>query len=166
MSVNPSTPSFVRALAGAALSLSLAACGGGEGAAEAGNAAGATAPVAGCNTAGYQAGAVVEPALADLAAYAGTYQGQEGHYDANFAFVKTGTATLVIAADGAITYGGNAYPVSSICQDKASGSYGRLMYFIVGKGHLDVSDKANADLGQAWGVSPADGDTIFTLGQK
>lgn len=165
----PRTPSpfaLAPALAAASLSLLLAACGGGDGSPEGGQAGAATAPVASCNTAGYQAGTVVEPTLAELAAYAGTYQGQEGHYDANFAFIKTGTATLVIAADGAITYGGKAYPVSSICQDKASGTYGRLVYFIVGDGHLDVSDKANADLGQAWGVSPADGNTLFTLGQK
>jgi hypothetical protein len=166
MSRTLSHHAFVPALAAASLCLLLTACGGGESSAEGGQAGTATAPVATCHTAAYQAGAVVEPTLADLAPYAGTYQGQEGYYDANFAFVKTGTATLVIAADGAITYGGKAYPVSSICQDKASGNYGRLMYFIVGNGHLDVSDKANANLGQAWGVSPADGNTIFTLGQQ
>ena len=51
-------------------------------------------------------------------------------------------------------------------RSKVAGPYGRLVYFLVGNGHLDVADRAQAGLGQAWGVSPADGTTVFTLGVK
>ena len=159
-----------RRLPAAALGLSLAllltACGGGDEDPQAGTAAPAGALVAGCNTSAYVAGAVAEPTLADLAAYTGSFHGDEGQYDAQFNFVKTGTATVVIGADGSVSYGGKAYPVTSVCQDKVAGPYGRLVYFLVGNGHLDVADRAQAGLGQAWGVSPADGTTVFTLGVR
>ena len=171
--MHPTTPlrSPLPWLPVAALCLLLAACGGGgdspaTGDGDGGSSAPADAPVAGCNTAAYQAGTVVAPTLAELAPYAGAYSGQEGHYDAQYNFVKTGTAALVIGAAGDIRYAGQDQVVSSICLDKVAGPYGRLMYFLVGQGHLDVADAPQTDLGQAWGVSPVDGDTVFTLGLR
>ena len=59
------------------------------------------------------------------------------------------------------------YTPTSVCIDKVAGPYGRILYFLVGtSGHFDVADKVDASLGQAWGVSPADGATIFTHGRK
>lgn len=123
-----------------------------------------TAPT--CNLSAYQAGAVEAPTTAQLAAYAGTYAGDEGSYNASFVFVKSASATLVLAADGGTTYKGTAYPATSVCIDKAEGPYGKLLYVMTAKGHFDVSNKVDATLGQAWGVSPADGTTIFTNGRK
>ena len=56
-----------------------------------------------CNTAFFQAGTVAAPTSAELAAYAATYSGDEGAYGPNpgDAFVKSGSATFVLGADGA-----------------------------------------------------------------
>lgn len=166
-------PSFVRRspLALVAL-LVLSACGGGgdDGSAAAGGAAGGAAATAAltCDTTKYVAGAVELPTAAQLTAYAGTYNGDEGAYGANPGdpFVKSGTAALVLGADGQLSYKGVVYPVTSACVDKTAGSLGKILYLIAGKGHIDVADKVDATLGQAWGVSPADGATIFTKGLK
>jgi hypothetical protein len=148
-------------IGGAALAL-LAGCGGGEDAASGG---GGTLALT-CNTAGYVAGSVEMPTAAQLSAYAGTYNGDEGSYDMAGTFTKTGSATLVVASDGRLTYKGKAYDPSSVCIEKATGILGTIMYFVAGTGHFDVSDKVDAGLGQAWGVSPVDGSTIFTKGLK
>ena len=150
----------------------LAACGGGDDTPPAddgtgGGGGGGGAFTATCNTAAYVAGAVELPTSTQLAAYAGTYNGDEGSYAMDGSFTKSGTATLVIANDGRVTYKGTAYDPTSICIDKASGPYGKIMYFLLGNnGHLDVSDRVDASLGQAWGVSPVDGRTVFTKGLK
>ena len=122
---------------------------------------------ASCNTAAYVAGAVELPSATQLASYAATYNGDEGSYAMDGSFTKSGTAALVIASDGRVTYKGTAYDPSSVCIDKVSGPYGKIMYFLVGNnGHLDISDRVDPSLGQAWGVSPVDGTTIFTKGLK
>jgi hypothetical protein len=170
------TPTLLATLLAAAL---LTACGGGGSdapAAAAGNNAGGNANGGGgaaaatsCNLALFQAGTVATPTATELAAYAGTYTGDEGAYGPNpgDAFVKSGNATFVLGSDGAVTYQGVAYTAGSICLDKAAGATGgRILYVEAGKGHVDVSDKPLADLGSAWGVSPADGTTIFTKGAK
>lgn len=147
--------------------LALAACGGGDDPAATTPDNGPQASV-GCNTAAYQAGAVAEPTAAELAGYTGTFQGAEGSFDANFNFVKSADATLVFDGTASLSYKGSSYAVSSICIDKTAGPYGRLVYLLVGtSGHFDISTTvASADLGQAWGVSPADGTTTFQRGTK
>lgn len=154
--------------------LMLAACGGGgdDGSADpsAGNGAGggATAATLACDTTKYVAGAVELPTAAQLTAYAGTYNGDEGAYGPNpgDAFVKSGSAALVLGADGQLSYKGTAHALTSVCVDKVAGPYGKILYLIAGKGHMDIADKVDATLGQAWGVSLADGTTIFTKGLK
>lgn len=152
----------------------VAACGGGDETADPaasgtpGGSGTAGAVALTCNTAGYVAGSVELPTAAQLAAYAGTYNGDEGAYGPNpgDAFVKSGGAALVLGADGSLSYKGVSYAVTSACLDKTAGPLGRVLYLVAGKGHLDVSDKADATLGSAWGVSLADGTTIFTNGRK
>lgn len=144
----------------------LAACGGGDAPPADGGGGGGGFTVT-CNTAAYAAGAVEAPAPATLAAYAGSYAGDEGSYDASGNFQRAGSATLVVASDGRLTYKGTAYEPTSICIDKTAGPFGTLLYFLVGStGHFDVSDRVDPLLGQAWGVSPVDGTTIFTNGRK
>jgi hypothetical protein len=103
-----------------------------------------------------------------VAAYAATYKGDEGQYGPNPGdpFVKSGSATFVLNADGTMTYKGVPYAPISVCIDKVAGTYGKLLYVVAGKGHVDVSTQVDATLGSAWGVSPADGATIFTKGLK
>jgi hypothetical protein len=144
-----------------AAALSLQACGGGDD-----DTASAGGLVAACDTKSYVAGAVLVPTADELKAYAGTFNGDEGSYDGSGNFVKSGSAKLVIGTDGAVTYKDVKQTVTSICLDKTAGTFGKIMYFITGKGHLDVADKVAVGLGQAWGVSPADGTTIFTNGVK
>lgn len=162
----------LRRAAGALMLSALAACGGGgDDPAPAGNGGGGgTTPPAtlSCNTAAYQAGSVALPSGAQLAAYAGTYAGQEGAYGPNPGdpFVKSADATLVLGSNGSVSYKGTAYPPTSVCIDKAAGPVGTVLYVLTDKGHFDISDKVDADLGSAWGVSPVDGTTIFTKGLK
>jgi len=145
----------------------LSACGGGsDDPATDGGGAGTTPLTLSCNTAAYQAGSVVLPTAEQLAAYAGTFQVTEGHYDAAYNFVASGSGTLVIAPNGAVTYQGTAYTPSSACMDAAVGPYGQLLYLFVGQGHLEIATAPQAGLGQAWGSSPVDGTTILTNGTK
>lgn len=148
---------------GAAALAMLAGCGGGD---DESQAPGAGPLALTCNTANYVAGSVEKPTAAQVAAYAGTYTGDEGSYDMAGAFIKSGTATLIVANDGSLTYKGASYPPSSVCIEKAAGAFGTIMYFVAGTGHIDVSDKVDATLGQAWGVSLANGSTVFTGGRK
>ncbi len=157
-------------------SVLVVACGGGDdgggsggssGSSAGGGSAGASGFTATCNTNAYVAGSVELPTSAQLAAFAGSYAGDEGQTDNSFNFVKSGSATLVVDSDGRLTYRGTAYTPSSICIDKVAGPYGRVMYFLANdKGHFDVADRIDATLGQAWGLSPVDGTTIFTNGRK
>lgn len=143
--------------------LILQACGGGD---DTTAAAGDGTLAADCDTKAYVAGAVLAPTADELKAYAGTFNGDEGSYDTGGTFTKSGTAKLVIGTDGSITYKDGKQTVSSICLDKVAGPYGKILYFIAGKGHFDVADKVVSGLGQAWGVSPLDGTTVFTNGVK
>ena len=162
------------ALAALLASALLAGCGGGSGddsAAAGGTTSGggttaATLPP--CDTTKFAAGAVVQPTAAQVTAYAGTYNGDEGKYGPNPGdpFVKSASAAFVMSSSGAITYKGTAYTVKSICIDKAAGTLGTVMYVHTDKGHIDISDKVDPTLGSAWGLSPADGTTIFTNGKK
>lgn len=150
--------------------ISLAGCGGwdDEDAAQPAAPGGGGAPTITCNTAGYVAGAVQAPSAGQLAAYAGTYNGDEGRYGANPGdpFVKSGSAAFVLGADGSVSYKGVSYAATSICIDKAAGPFGTILYVVAGNGHIDVADKVDASLGSAWGISLADGTTIFTKGLK
>jgi hypothetical protein len=170
-----SIDSFLRRAAGVLVLSTLAACGGGgddpapAGNGNGGGGGGTTPPVSlSCNTAAYVAGSVVLPSSAQLAVYAGSYAGAEGAYGPNPGdpFVKSADATLVLGSDGSVTYKGTAYTPTSVCIDKAAGPFGTLLYVLTDKGHFDISDKVDAALGSAWGVSPADGTTIFTKGLK
>lgn len=159
-------------LASLLAALLLAACGGGSDDEEtpvdpgAGGGGGATTLT--CNTAGYVADAVAVPTEAELAAYAGTFNGEEGAYAMDGTFTKSGDATLVLTTAGAVTYKGTSYTATSFCLDKvASPTYGRILYVEVGLGKFDMaSAPVSDDLGQAWGVSPVDGTTIFRKGLK
>jgi hypothetical protein len=143
----------------------LTACGGGDDEASAGG----PGPVAlTCDTTKYVAGAVAVPTAEQLAKYVGTYDGDEGAYGPNPGdpFVKSASAALVLGADGSVSYKGAAQTVASVCIDKTAGPVGTVLYVIAGKGHLDIADKVDPALGSAWGVSPADGTTMFTNGKK
>ncbi|MCA6218334.1 hypothetical protein KGA65_17500 [Ideonella sp. B7] len=150
--------------------VALTACGGGgDGSPDTSDGTGGTdtAPLAlSCNTAAYQPGSVVLPTADQLAVYAGTFQVTEGHYDAAYNFVASGSGTLVIAANGAVSYNGKAYPPSSACLDAAAGPYGQLLYLFAGQGHLEIATAPQVGLGQAWGSSPVDGTTLLTNGTK
>jgi hypothetical protein len=128
--------------------------------------AGAGAVALNCNVAGYVADAVEAPTEAQLAAYAGRYHGNEGAYDASGAFNRFGAADLVVVSDGRLIYKGTPFETLSVCIDKAAGGQGKVMYFESGAGHFDVSDRVDPTVGQAWGVSPLDGATVFTGGRR
>jgi hypothetical protein len=158
-------------LASAAALAALVACGGGgSDPAPADNTGGGGNNIAAiaCDLTHYQAGAVVQPTAAQLAAYVGTYKVQEGSFGPNPGdpFVKSADATMALAADGTVTYNGGTYTATSICMDKAAGPYGTLIYVEAGKGTIDMADKVDATLGQAWGSSPVDGVTMFQNGAK
>ena len=87
--------------------------------------AGAGALALTCNVAGYVADAVETPTEAQLAAYAGRYNGNEGIYDASGAFNRFGTADLVVASDGQLIYKGAAFETTSVCIDKCRGRAGQ-----------------------------------------
>ena len=145
----------------------LGACGGSsDDPATDGGGTGTTPLTLSCNTAAYQAGSVVLPRADQLAVYAGTFQVTEGHYDAAYNFVASGSGTLVIAPSGAVTYQGTAYTPRSACMDAAVGPYGQLLYLLAGQGQLEIATAPQAGLGQAWGSSPVDGTTILTNGTK
>lgn len=163
------TPRLALTLLSLAATTLIAACGGGDDPAAdpPTDGGGGNTFTATCDTTAYTAGSVELPTAAQIAAYAGTFNGDEGSYNMSGAFTKSGDATLVIASDGVLTYKDVDYEPLSVCIDKASGLFGKVMYFIANdKGHFDVADKVDATLGQAWGVSPVDGATIFTNGLK
>jgi hypothetical protein len=154
-------PPLLAALAAAAM---LAACGGGG----SDDPAGAAATDLPCNTALFVAGSVVKPTTAQIATYVGTYDGGEGSFGPNIGdpFVMAKSVVLVVNTDGSVTYDGTAYTPSSVCLDKAAGGFGTLLYVHTDKGHLDISDKTDPTLGRAWGVSLANGTTMFQGGVK
>ena len=71
-----------------------------------------------CNTANFSVPAAV-PTPAELTQFAKTYVADEGTDNGlpppNNAFIKTGTATAILTAAGAVTYNGNAKTLTSIC---------------------------------------------------
>lgn len=157
-------------LAALATTLILAACGGGDddpapdaGGAGAGGGGGST--TLSCNSANYTAGAVSVASAADLAAYVGTFDGEEGSFDASFNFVKSGDATFVLASSGAASYKGAALSITSFCVDNVAGPYGKLLYVEFAGGHFDISTTdAGAGLRWAWGVNATGG--MFRNGVK
>lgn len=166
---------LAQGLALVAATVLLAACGGGDddtGAGAADNAGGGGAAAASvdlpCNTALFVAGAVDKPTAAQLKSYAGTYEGSEGKFGPNpgDAFVKSGSATLIVNNDGTVRYKNTDYKPVSVCIDKTAGGLGTILYVHTDKAHLDISDKVDASLGQAWGISLADGSTLFQGGLK
>lgn len=92
-----------------------------------------------CNTKAFQAGAKVSVPTADqLKAFARTYTGSAGSYDANFNFVATGKAELVFAADGGVAYNGTGATPSSLCFE-ANDIYGDMLYLAFASGaHVDL----------------------------
>ncbi len=157
---------FLTLAAAAVATTQLSACGGSDD--ESGSAGGPGAVALTCDTKAYFAGAVEVPTATQLAKYAGTYNGMEGAYGPNPGdpFVKSADAVLVLGGDGSLGYKGTAYTPTSVCIEKTAGTYGTILYVIAGKGHLDIADKTDATLGNAWGVSLADGTTLFTKGVK
>lgn len=158
-------------LATLATTLILAACGGGgddepgTDAGGAGGGGGGGSTTLTCNTVNYTAGAVSVASAADLAAYAGTFDGEEGSFDASFNFVKSGDATFVLGGSGTATYKGAALTITSFCVDNVAGPYGKLLYVEFAGGHFDISTAdAGAGLRWAWGVTPSGG--MFRNGVK
>lgn len=157
-------------LAALAALLALAACGGGgddDATPDAGGSGGGGggSTTLSCNTANYSAGAVSTATAADLTAYAGTFDGEEGSFDANFNFVKSGDATFVLSSSGAATYKGAALTLTSYCVDNVAGPYGKLLYVEFAGGHFDISTAdAGAGLRWAWGVNATGG--MFRNGVK
>lgn len=154
-------------LATLATTLILAACGGGDDDASGigGLGGGGGSTTLSCNTANYTAGAVRVATAADLTAYAGTFDGEEGSFDASFNFVKSGDATFALASSGTATYKGAALTITSYCVDNVAGPYGRLLYVEFAGGHFDISTTdAGAGLRWAWGVTPSAG--MFRNGVK
>jgi len=78
-----------------------------------------------CDTSLFQSGAPVRtPTSGELATFARTYSGSEGDYGPNPGdpFVATGSATLVFNANGAATYNGASYAITSYCLETISGN--------------------------------------------
>lgn len=92
-----------------------------------------------CDLKAFQAGAKVSVPTADqLKAFARTYSGSAGSYDANFNFVATGKAELVLAADGGVGYNGTGATPSSLCFE-ANDTYGDMLYLAFANGaHVDL----------------------------
>ncbi len=135
------------------------AAGGDDGAAGAAGAAALS-----CDTTHYAAGSVEVPSAAQLTAYAGTYDGDEGSFGPNPGdpFVKSGAAETTFGADGKLSYKSVDYIVKSVCVDKvANGTGAKFMYVEAGLGVIDITDAATAH-----GSSPANGTTLFQNGKK
>lgn len=110
-----------------------------------------------CNTALFASGApVVTPTGLDFIFYAGAYTGEEGSFDMNFNFVKSGTAALTLSVAGVLGYKGQEYSLTSACVETLAGGTKQLVLHTA-KGHFDFgSDKTTVT-----GVSPVDGTTAF-----
>ncbi len=158
---------FHRLALTAAVTLALTACGGGtddEDAAADPGTDGGTAVTLTCDTKLFVADSVVAPTVTQLAAYVGTYTGDEGSFGPNPGdpFVKTGTADVVLKADGTVTYKAQAITVTSMCLDKKANGTGEVFLYVhSANGHVDFTDK-----GAAFGVSLIDGKAILQNGKK
>lgn len=108
-----------------------------------------------CDTSKFQTGAPVSvPTGAQLAAFAGTYNGDEGSYETG-SFVRSGSATLAFGADGAVSYNGTAYTSTSTCYEN-NANLGEMLYIQFGNSaHIDLFTGLKFS-----GVSPADGTTV------
>jgi ABC-type glycerol-3-phosphate transport system substrate-binding protein len=151
--------------AGLAATLGLSACGGGGSGGGAAAAAGAFSAT--CDP---KLTTLTTPTLDEVAKYAGTFTGDEGGYTGvGGSFVKSGTAVMVLKADGSLSYKGVDYALTSVCINKtADVNFGKLLLLGTAKGHFDIAEppKTDATLGAAWGSSPADGTTVFTNSVK
>lgn len=106
-------PLFVISLCAA-----LTACGGGGDAAT--DAKTAAADI-GCDTALFSGG-VATPTEAQVSEFIATYTGETGTFDDSFNFTATGTASLVLSANGSVTYKGTTVDVKSVCFEAATGN--------------------------------------------
>lgn len=94
----------------------LTACGGGD------DTAAVPAPVVAvpaattCDTSLFSS-SVALPTGAQSAPYAKTYVGDIGSFDMGGNFTNSGSATLVLNADGSVTYNGTAIDVKSLCYE-------------------------------------------------
>lgn len=156
-------------IAAVSLCALLAACGGGDGStstAGSGNGNGNGNASVTCDAARFSnAVSVAAPTATQIATYAGTYVGDEGTQGPNFGdpFVKTGTATLVLASDGSVTYNGTAMTLQSECVVSSGGAVSGLSVHFAsatGEGHVDL------DAGAMSGVSPASVGLNFVLIQN
>ncbi|MFZ2650037.1 MAG: hypothetical protein WA210_08010 [Burkholderiaceae bacterium] len=104
-----------------------------------------------CNTALFQPGSVREATASDLAARAGTYNGQEYTSEGvppNLVETVLGQVSMVLASSGSVTYKGAAQTVQSMCVDTGS-LYPGLLYLHFASGHLDLFTD-----GSMSGISP------------
>ncbi|MFM2065991.1 MAG: hypothetical protein RLZZ584_900 [Pseudomonadota bacterium] len=124
-----------------------------------------------CNTALFAAGAAVAvPTSTQLASYAGTWVGDEGTQGGlpTDPFVKTGTATVVLGSDGALSYQGTARTVSSACVETFAGGAQLVLHLAggAGLGHLDLNLGTSLATSSMSGVSPASTLAAFVLIQN
>lgn len=165
--------STTAALLGA--TLFVAACGGGDSdpaapAPGGGGSGGGTVTLT-CNTALFAAGAAVAvPTSAQLTSYAGTWVGDEGTQGGlpTDPFVRTGAATAVLGADGALTYQGTARTVSSACVETFAGGAQLVLHLAggAGLGHLDLNLGTSLATSSMTGISPASTLAAFVLIQN
>jgi hypothetical protein len=148
----------------------LAACGGGGDAAPAAGNGGANAGALSCDTGRFAAGAAVAaPTSSQLGVYAGRYVADEGGFGPNPGdpFVKSGTATLVLAAAGTATYNTSAVTVASACVETLAGGAQQLvLHFSNGQGLGHVDLVSSGATGTMTGVSPASAGANFIVIQN
>jgi hypothetical protein len=124
-----------------------------------------------CNAALFAAGAAVAvPTSTQLASYAGTWVGDEGTQGGlpTDPFVKTGTATAVLGADGTLSYQGAVQTVSSACVETTAGGAQLVLHLAGGAalGHLDLDLGSSLATSTMSGISPASTLAAFVLIQN
>lgn len=116
-----------------------------------------------CDTSLFQPGSVATPTADELAAYAGTYDGEEGSFGTNPGdpFVKARDAVFVLNDDATVAYDGTDIEIQSVCVDATAGVAGRWLYVHAADSHIDITDA-----GEAFGISMTDPTLFFQNGVK
>lgn len=145
----------------------VSACGGGDDAAAppapGGGGGGPVTATWTCDTTLFQPDSVDAPTVEEVAAYAGTYDGDEGSFGPNPGdpFVKSGDAVFVLNEDATVSYNDTDIEILSVCVDRTAGPAGRLLYVHAADSHIDVTDA-----GEAFGISMTDPTQLFQNGVR
>lgn len=106
------------------------------------NGGGGTSSGLSCNTSNFAPGAAVRaPTTTEMTTFARTYTGSEGDYGINPGdpFVASGSATLVLSANGSTTYNSSSLTMTSYCLETLSGNGGtQLVIHASDNGHFDL----------------------------